>query len=202
MHAPTWQAQAYHYLLKPKDPRAAEKNAPYAHCIDLKVLYKVSVWSREDALADLRSHLAKEQRLLIVSADESRQTDVSRLADSWGLPYRQVPLVRWESRPESKPHRVSREKYKTEEGVKFGNVICPYHQLHTIKPNPKKVNVVKHGAHCALLDVLELLEHIQEHQDHSYLEEILDLREQVAYWQKSYEDQVNRARFRSEGGAV
>lgn len=153
-------AELRHVL--PKDIKEAKKNAHFCHGINIVRLNQMELCREETVWREVETVAKAQTDLLIVSADESETSDVFRKVESWGIPYHNVPLPRWETRTACHAHKVA-QQLKLAKVVEFAGAVCPYRDLHSMQIYSNKKSA-QSGAHCALVDVCELLAHIDDKQ--------------------------------------
>jgi hypothetical protein len=107
---------------------------------------------------DIRTRVEREWGVVVVSADESHNSDVYNLTQHWNTKYLNIPLPRWQHRPSTLAHQEA-QKLKVSNMVVVSGARCPYKSLHSSKLYNKRDNRIS-GPHCALIDCFELVQHI------------------------------------------
>jgi hypothetical protein len=98
--------------------------------------------------------------VVVLSADEQKESDVSRLVVGWKVKYINVCLPRWKDRINSPAYLET--QVNKEAGVQVGKVSCPYKRLHRKELLADRSRIqLRDGGHCALSDVNHLHRHIQ-----------------------------------------
>jgi hypothetical protein len=146
--------------VKPNDVAAARDDARYCNGISVSMLNELGTEPEEVIWKDLEDMCRQFSQIVIVSADLSPESDIKRKTSHWKLPYINVPLPLWAIRTQQNAHLVTL-KLKRGGVVKVLAAQCPYADLHSIRLCDHDKNRAS-GAHCALLDVHELIQHIED----------------------------------------
>jgi hypothetical protein len=153
------EARIFH--LKVSDEESVRKGARFCHGIAVKELAKLAKYTEEEALREIRSWLEGQKTFVtVLSADESENSDVSRLVRNWMVRYVPVSLPRWTERESTKAY-LETQRCKPAV-VKVLTAECPYERLHKKSLLSKKIQkAVVDGPHCSLIDCQHLHRHIQ-----------------------------------------
>jgi hypothetical protein len=149
------------YHLKTADLKALNQGSKYCHGIDAKVLKEIATHHQDEALEEIKGWLESQVSIVVVlSADEQRESDVSKLVMGWKVKYVNVCLPRWKDRINSPAYRET--QVNKENGVQVGKVSCPYKRLHRKELLVDRSRIqLRDGGHCALGDVIHLHRHLQ-----------------------------------------
>jgi hypothetical protein len=149
----------------------------YCHGMDYEVLKKIATHSQEAAVEEIKDWIegfgkARGEAIVVLSADEAKDSDVSRLVNGWSVRYLNVKMPRWKDRVNSQAYLET--QVAKEAGVRIESIECPYKKLHrkeflVIKNKPQ----VKDGAHCALADIKHLYRHLQINQMWYLVDEVI-----------------------------
>jgi hypothetical protein len=149
----------------------------YCHGMDHEVLKKIATHSQEAAVAEIKSWIegfgnARGEAIVVLSADEAKDSDVSKLVNGWGVRYLNIKMPRWKDRINSQSYLET--QVAKEACVRVESVECPYRKLHrkellVLKNKPQ----VKDGPHCALADIKHLYRHLQINQMWYLVDEII-----------------------------
>jgi hypothetical protein len=153
------EARIFH--LKVSDEESMCEGARYSHGMAVSELAKLAKYTEKEALEEIRSWLESQKTFVtVLSADESENSDVSRLVRGWMVRYVAVSLPRWTERVLTKAYQEI-QAYKPAV-VRVLSAECPYKQLHRANLLSKKVRTaVTDGPHCSLLDCRHLYRHIE-----------------------------------------
>ena len=80
------------------------------------------------------------------------------MENAWGFPYLNIPLPRWNVRTKQNAH-IKAQQLTADGFVELEKTQCPYQLLHSAQLIDYEGPRVS-GAHCALKDVKEHLQHI------------------------------------------
>jgi hypothetical protein len=140
--------------IQPKSMRKIREDAPFCHGIDARELSMRKLCSEQDVWLEIQTATRTRHKLLIISADENPESDIYTKVKLWNVPYQNVPLPKWVMRPTTHAHQDT-VKLKNSGEINLADATCPFSKLHGIRNS---------GAHCALADVNELIEHVKNNQ--------------------------------------
>jgi hypothetical protein len=160
------QTAELHYL-SPKNPTAVTKEARYCHGIDARDIPSHKKEKREAVLENLKRVAKSRENIVVVSADESPNSDIAQLVQDWNVHYVNIPLPPWRIRTRQNAH-IEAQRLKESGIVEYEGATCEYQRIHRVQLADYSGNRAS-GAHCALLDVAELVQHIKDNGIHQYL---------------------------------
>lgn len=168
---------AYTYLdyARPRNHAAHRRSQLHAHGIEEHTLQSLtdqhSSTLEKKALQFLNSYTI----IRVLSADETRTSDVGELAERWGYAYTPIPLAKWLLRTEKASH-INAHLFR-DANPPVIECACWYAKVHTTaiiametmdthgrikKPTPSRIKRAASGAHCAFYDCMELWLELRE----------------------------------------
>ena len=98
--------------------------------------------------------------ILVLSADEAKDSDVSKLIHGWKVKYQNVCLPKWKDRIHSQAYLETQVTKGPE--IRIKSAVCPYRKLHRKELLKNTTDLpVQDGPHCSLSDVNNLYRHLQ-----------------------------------------
>jgi hypothetical protein len=96
-------------------------------------LREIATHSQEAAVAEIKSWIegfgnARGEAIVVLSADEVKDSDVSKLVNGWGVRYLNIKMPRWKDRINSQSYLET--QVAKEACVRVESVECPYRKLH------------------------------------------------------------------------
>jgi hypothetical protein len=165
------------YHLKVERKTDMIQGTKYCHGMDYEVLKEIATHSQVTAVEEIKSWVegfgrARGETMIVLSADEVKDSDVSKLVHGWNVRYLNIKLPRWKDRVNSQSYLET--QVAKEASVRVEAVECPYRKLHrkellVLKNKPQ----VKDGPHCALADIKHLYRHMQINQLWYLVEEVV-----------------------------
>jgi hypothetical protein len=121
------------YHLKVKNKQDMIQGTKYCHGIDFEVLTSIATYSQESAVSEIRHWIenfgeARGDVMVVLSADECRESDVSELVNRWNVKYLNMKLPKWKDRINSQAYLET--QIAKEASVRVKDVECPYTRLH------------------------------------------------------------------------
>jgi hypothetical protein len=120
------------YHLKVKEARDMIQGTKYCHGIDHEVLMSIATHTQETAVQEIRHWVenfgeSRGEVIVVLSADECREPDVSESVNRWNVKYLNMKLPRWKDRVNSQAYLET--QIAKEASVRVKDVECPYRRL-------------------------------------------------------------------------
>jgi hypothetical protein len=146
--------------IQPLYERKVKEEARHSHGINVAELRSMEVHRECFVWEEIKSIAVSRPGTLIISADLQGKSDVSKKVRNWNIPYHNVPLPNWNIRMGQHAHKVT-QLLKRTGVINYEGASCPYKQLHSVILD-RFMTGRESGPYCALTDVFELRQHIED----------------------------------------
>lgn len=160
--------KSLHMHARPVDEALHQTSAKYCHGIKLSALKACTNLSSSQLQEAIHNFAREFPTAIVLSADESINSDVREFMTGWGQPYKNIPLTKWVDRIHHTSHKLAVDAKRAQ--VVIVGSSCPYRRLHHPHirgkggktPNASQLAKVSSGSHCSLYDCYELFLYLKD----------------------------------------